>query len=373
MFLAIKELRHSKTKFMMIAIILVLISWLVFILSGLGNGLSTLAAATFKNMDADYVVFEQGSKASMGKSLLSNELSVQLSEMPNVEAVSPMGISMASALNENGELNEDKVDIAIIGIEPGSFLEPAIIEGTGLSADQPSGVVVNETLKDKGFALGDTFKLDGSTESLTIVGFVKNQTYNHVASVFTPIEQWRKIAFAAPGSDKGVAEPVNAIMLQGKNIDPKAIHEQLPGTDTVTKAAAVQGISGYKEESGTIMMMLGFLLVISAFIIGVFFYVFTMQKSNQFGIMKAIGARNGFLSRAVVSQVFVLSLASILIGVLLTYGTAAIMPEGMPFALDPQLVIVYAIILLLISLLSSLVSVRTIAKIDPLKALGRVE
>ncbi len=374
MFLALKELMHSKTKFLMIAVILVLISWLVFILSGLGNGLSTLAAATFKTMDADYVVFEQGSKASMGKSLLSNELSVKLAEMPGVEDVTPMGISMASAIKGNSsELNEDKVDIAIIGIEPGSFLEPEIIEGTGLSADQPTGVVVNESLKDEGFAIGDTFQLDGSTESLTIVGFVKNQTYNHVASVFTPIEEWRKIAFAAPGSDKGLTEPVNAIMLQGKNIDPDAINAALPGTETVTRAAAVQGISGYKEESGTIMMMLGFLLVISAFIIGVFFYVFTMQKTNQFGIMKAIGARNRLLSRAVVSQVLVLSVSSIIIGILLTYGTAAIMPEGMPFVLDPMLVTVYSLILLVISLLSSLVSVRMIAKIDPLKALGRVE
>jgi len=374
MFLALKELMHSKTKFLMIAVILVLISWLVFILSGLGNGLSTLAAATFKTMDADYVVFEQGSKASMGKSLLSNELSVKLAEMPGVEDVTPMGISMASAIKGNSsELNEDKVDIAIIGIEPGSFLEPEIIEGTGLSADQPTGVVVNESLKDEGFAIGDTFQLDGSTESLTIVGFVKNQTYNHVASVFTPIEEWRKIAFAAPGSDKGLTEPVNVIMLQGKNIDPDAINAALPGTETVTRAAAVQGISGYKEESGTIMMMLGFLLVISAFIIGVFFYVFTMQKTNQFGIMKAIGARNRLLSRAVVSQVLVLSVSSIIIGILLTYGTAAIMPEGMPFVLDPMLVTVYSLILLVISLLSSLVSVRMIAKIDPLKALGRVE
>lgn len=373
MFLALKELQHSKTRFLMIAIIFVLISWLVFILSGLGNGLSTLAASTFKTMKADYVVFEQGSKASMSKSLLSNELSDQLAEMPNVDSVSPMGTIMSSAMKGDSKSNEDKVDIAIIGIEPGSFLEPGTIEGSGLSSDHLTSVIVNETMKDKGFQVGDTFQLDGSTESLTIVGFVKNQTYNHVAAVFAPIEEWRKLAFAAPGSDKGVTEPVNAIMLQGKDIDPKAINEQLEGTDTVTRAAAVQGMPGYKEENGTIMMMLGFLLAISAFIIGVFFYVFTMQKSNQFGIMKAIGAKSGFLGKAVVSQVFVLSLASIIVGILLTYGTAAIMPEGMPFMLDPKLVLTYSIVLLVIALLSSLVSVRTISKIDPLKALGRVE
>jgi len=373
MFLAWKELKHSKTRFLMIAIIFVLISWLVFILSGLGNGLSTLAAATFKTMKADYVVFEQGSKASMSKSLLSNDLSAALAEMPNVNAVSPMGTMMASAIQGESKSNEDKVDIAMIGIEPGSFLEPAITEGTGLTSEEMTSVIVNETMKDEGFKLGDTFQLDGSPASLTIVGFVENQTYNHVAAVFMPIEEWRKLAFAAPGSDKGVTDPVNAIMLQGATIDPDAINEQLAGIDTVTRAAAVQGMPGYKEENGTIMMMLGFLLAISAFIIGVFFYVFTMQKSNQFGIMKAIGATNRFLGKAVVSQVFVLSLASIIVSVLLTYGTAAIMPQGMPFKLEPKLVFTYSIVLLAISLLSSFASVRTISKIDPLKALGRVE
>ncbi|AIQ71711.1 ABC transporter permease [Paenibacillus graminis] len=374
MFLALKELKHNKKRFLMIAIIFVLISWLVFILSGLGNGLSTLAASTFKNMKADYVVFEQGSKASMSKSLLSNELTAKLTEMPNVRAVSPMGTIMASAIKGNNAGNEDKADIAIIGIDPGSFLEPKIIEGTGLTSDNMTQVIVNEAMKDdEGFKLGETFQLDGSMESLTIVGFVKDQTYNHVAAVFTPIAEWRKIAFAAPGSDKGVKEPVNAIMLQGSDIDSNAINEQLPGTDTVTRAAAVQGMPGYKEENGTIMMMLAFLLAISAFVLGVFFYVFTMQKTNQFGIMKAIGAKNGFLGKAVVSQVFVLSLSSIIAGIILTYGTAAIMPKGMPFMLEPKLVFTYSIVLLVISLLSSLVSVRTISKIDPLKALGRVE
>ena len=90
MFLALKEMRHSKTRFVMIGVILVLVSWLVFILSGLGNGLAALAASTFKNMDADYVVFEKGSIASMGKSLLSGELTARLTEIPGVEAASPM-------------------------------------------------------------------------------------------------------------------------------------------------------------------------------------------------------------------------------------------------------------------------------------------
>lgn len=372
MFLAMKEIMHSKTRFSMIVIIFVLIAWLVFILSGLGNGLSSLAASVFKNMDAKYVVFQQGSQNSMSKSLLSEELVADIEKVPNVTAAAPMGSTMATALKGLSNNNDDKVDIAIIGINPGTFLEPKVIEGKSLSADQPRNVIVNDTMKEDGFKLGDTFQLDGSPESLTIVGFVENQTYNHVTAVFTPMAQWRTIAFAAPGSDKGVANPVNAIMLQG-SIDPDAVDAALTNTDTVTRSAAVQGMPGYKEENGTILMMLAFLLAIAAFVLGVFFYVMTLQKTNQFGILKAIGARVGFLSKAIMSQVLVLSLVSIVIGILLTYGTAAIMPKGMPFKLETNLVVGYSIILLVIAMLSSLVSVRRIAKIDPMKALGRVE
>ena len=373
MFLAIREIMHSKMKFLMIVIIFVLMAWLVFILSGLGNGLSSLAASAFKNMKADYVIFEQGAQSSMSKSLLSGRLVEEAASLPNVIAASPMGSTMATALKGDSRSNEDKVDIAILGILPGSFLEPAVIEGQSLAADNLTGAIVNESMKDEGFTLGDTFQLDGAPQSLTIVGFVEGQTYNHLPAVFVPIPEWRSITFAAPGSDKGIIEPVNAIMLQGPEIDPDTMNSKLPFTDTVTRSGAVQGMPGYKEENGSIMMMLGFLFVISAFVLGVFFYVITMQKTNQFGIMKAIGAKNSFLSRAIVSQVLVLSLISIVIGVVLSYGTAAIMPKGMPFKLESNLVITYSIVLLVIALLSSLVSVRKITKIDPLKALGRVE
>ncbi|WP_059041355.1 ABC transporter permease [Paenibacillus rubinfantis] len=373
MFLAMKEILHSKMRFSMIVIIFVMMAWLVFILSGLGNGLSSLAASAFKNMKADYVVFEQGAQSSMSKSLLSEQLVGEAEKLPNVLAAAPMGSTMATALKGDSTNNDDKVDIAILGILPGSFLEPAVIQGDPLSNENLTAVIVNDSMKDEGFQLGDTFKLDGSTVALTIIGFVEDQTYNHLPAVFIPMPEWREIAFAAPGSDKGIEGPVNAIMLQGSDIDPDTISSKLTNTDTVTRAKAVQGMPGYKEESGTILMMLAFLFVISAFVLGVFFFVMTMQKTNQFGIMKAIGAKNGFLSRAIVSQVFVLSLVSIVIGVLLAYGTAAIMPKGMPFMLDTKLVIVYSIVLLMIAVLSSLVSVRKITKIDPLQALGRVE
>ena len=45
----------------------------------------------------------------------------------------------------------------------------------------------------------------------------------------------------------------------------------------------------------------------------------------------------------------------------------------MPFNLDFKMVIVYAIVLLIVSVLGSIISARQVTKIDPLTAIGRVE
>lgn len=70
MFLARKELWFSKRRFLLIGFIIVLISWLVFVLSGLGNGLSDLGTAVIRYSDMDLAVFEEDSELALGKSTL---------------------------------------------------------------------------------------------------------------------------------------------------------------------------------------------------------------------------------------------------------------------------------------------------------------
>lgn len=374
MFLAWKELKHSKLRYGMMMAIIVLIAWLVFILAGLGNGLSTLSAATLKNLDIDYATYEDVAGSRFMKSMLTEDMQADLEAIEGVEQVAAFGSSTSSVGKIKSEDADEKEDVALLGLQPDAFVMPEIIEGEGLSLDKPYGVVANDTLKDAGYAIGDVIKVSNSTMELEIVGFVENETFNHLTSVFMVMDTWREYQFAAPGSDNGVANPVQAFFISAPDLDdPATIDAALEGTETVNKKAAINGMPGYTAENGTIMMMLGFLVVISAFIIAVFFYVITMQKTQQFGVMKAIGASNGFIAKAIVSQVAILSVIGILIGVALSLLTAMALPEGMPFNLDSTLVVAYSIVLLIIALLSSIISVRQIVKIDPLTALGRVE
>ena len=374
MFLALKEMKHAKARFVMIGTIIMLIAWLVFVLSGLGNGLTSLAAATMKNIDADYFIYEAGSDGEIMNTKVSGAIKEDLLALDEVEDATLMGQSSTAIYLSGKDATEGKTDVTFMGIEAGGFIEPTVIEGEQLNVDKPFGVIVNESMLDDGFAIGDKIIVNSSDNlELEIVGIVEGETFNHLPVVFANLEVWQSYAFAAPGSDNGYEHPVSVIALQGADINPEKIDATFDKIETVEKSAAVMGMPGYMEESGTIYMMLVFLMAISAIIIAVFFYVFILQKTQQFGVMKAIGASDKFIKRSIISQVFVLSAISIIIGAVLTYLTALVFPEGMPFDLDMKLVILYGILLLIISVLGSVISARQVSKIDPLTAIGRVE
>lgn len=57
--------------------------------------------------------------------------------------------------------------------------------------------------------------------------------------------------------------------------------KEVKNAHVIEKKEVLQSIPGYKEEQGTLTMIIAFLLVIAALLIGVFFYVITLQKRSN--------------------------------------------------------------------------------------------
>lgn len=374
MFLARRELWFSKGRFLLIGSIIVLISWLVFVLSGLGNGLSDLGAAAIRYSDMDIALFEEEAEFSLNKSTLSEDIIDEVVTLPGVEQVTGVGTSTGSILmGDSDEESGKKTTVYFIGINPDSFLEPDVSLGEGLTKSNVSQIIVDSSLMDEGYTVGDTVRLSGSGMELLIGGFADNQLLNHLPAVYLPLETLREIKYAVPGSDMGINKPINAIFVKGTDLDVESVGSKISGVEVGTKKDTLNGVPGYTAENGTISLMLWLLIFISAFVVAIFFYVLTTQKVHQFGVMKAIGASNGFVIKSVVSQVFLLSSISILIGIGLTYLTVLVLPDGMPFNLLPNMVVIYALVLLGTSMVGTLFSINSIIKIDPLTALRRAE
>lgn len=371
MFLATRELQHSRLRYLLICVIMALIAWLVFLLSGLANGLADDNAGAILRMNATHLIFQSDARFSLNRSLLDQGLAEKARAVPGVIGATPMGYLTATTKREG---SDEKIDATILAIEPGSFLAPPIVAGRGLDAANDQDVVVDQRFQRQGIQLGDLLKIAPSETLLKVVGFTSGQTYGHLPVIFTTIPLWQSLRFPVAAAREGIADPISAIAAQMDSATAATqVTAAIPDIEIADHTAALDHVFGYKEEMNSLTTIQGFLFLIAAFIMAVFFYVLTLQKTYHFGILKALGASTGFLARDLIGQVIALSLAGVLTGSLLTYGVAAIIPESVPFALRTELVAGYGLVLLVVALAGSLLSLRHIATVDPLLAIGRMD
>jgi putative ABC transport system permease protein len=117
--------------------------------------------------------------------------------------------------------------------------------------------------------------------------------------------------------------------------------------------------------------MRGFLFVISALVIGAFFTVWTIQRSGDIAVLKALGASTPYLLRDALGQAVLLLTAGTLLGAGLATGIGGLVRGGdVPFVLDAPTVLGPVGVMIALGALGAGLSVRRITAVDPLTALG---
>ncbi|WP_091015071.1 MULTISPECIES: ABC transporter permease [Paenibacillus] len=373
MYLAIREMRYAKGRYALIATIMVLVSFLVLFVTGLAQGLAYDNAASVKNMAATHFVLEQDSNHRFTRSQVDQDQLDQARSVVGQENAEPLGVKMTT-VSPMGDTK--KIDVTLFMVNPEGWLAPAVTEGTPIT-DQTNGqVVVDHKLAESGVTIGTVLVDQASGMEWTVGGFVQNESFSHSPVVFLNEEEWLTLqggSRTTQGSaDINANSPIyNAIAVKDAGEQVDGLSAAMPDTEVITKSDAVSAIPGYKEEQGSLLMMIAFLYVISAFVLAVFFYVITIQKTSQFGILKAIGTRNGYLAGSVSLQVFILSVGSLVISVLLVRLFESILPASMPFQLGLSTLALTCILFILMSMAGSLFSVWKVTKIDALDAIGR--
>lgn len=349
MFLAWNEIKRNKLKFGLIIGILVLISYLLFLLSGLASGLINMNTEGIKKWKADAIVLNKDANQTVQQSVFKpSDVEGKFKEEAPLKQI--------GVIASNGDSEENAL---LFGVSSNSFLIPMIKEGKKFNKD--NDVVIDQSLKDKGFKVGDTITLSQSDEKLHIVGVSESAKYNASPVIFANDKTIEKIN-PALSSDK-----TNAVVVKDSNWKDKNVDKDL---EVIGIDDFVENLPGYKPQNLTMNFMITFLFVISATVIGVFLYVITLQKKNLFGVLKAQGFTNGFLMKMVLAQTFILALIGTLIGLILTLLTSLVLPEAVPVQFNIGTLIIFGIVLILTSLVGSLFSVLSIRKIDPLKAIG---
>lgn len=356
MFLALNEIMHSKLRYALVAGVMFLIAYLVFFLTGLAYGLAQDNRTAVDKWEADSIVLSKDANSNLGMSMITKKTAEEVEGGKVAYLAQTPGV-----VTSKDSTDEGKINVSFFGIDKDQFIMPNLVEGKAFNNDDEA--IGDISLKEEyGLAVGDTVKLSGSDKTFKLTGFTDHAKFNVSPVLYTTINAYQQIRFEKEDTSENAR--INAIVVRGKITDLPEDLEQIEISKFINE------LPGYNAQVLTFGFMIGFLIVIAAIVIGIFIYVLTMQKINIFGVMKAQGITGGFIARSVVAQTFILSFVGILLGLVGTVGTSLVLPDAVPFQSNWLFFGVISLLMLVVAVLGALFSVRTIVKIDPLKAIG---
>lgn len=372
MFLALKELKHNKARFSLIIGILTLIIFLVLFLAGIAKGLSAATVSTVENSKANYYILSDSADKLISRSSFTDDDVTNLNDSNDLiklnENATPINLFTSNFTMDSAD---KKTNIVYLAIDPSAFLMPEVIDGNTLNNNKE--IVLNNSFKEDGIEIGDIIKDSSSDLELKVVGFTKNQMYGHMSVGIISLDTYKEIMTSATGREYNNFQAIAIDMdksTENQDSLTSFVNDNLDKKVLLTKSDVITNVPGYSAEQGTIIMMLVFLLIISSFIVGVFFYITTMQKLPEFGVLKALGSKMSTLASSLTSQVFMLSVISMVIGNILTFALASMLPASMPFVLSSRDAALVSILFIVIALISSLFSIKKIRKVDAISAIG---
>lgn len=355
--LGLKEILWSRGRFVLMGSVIALMSALLVLLTGLTKGLGEQSISAIRELDADKVIFatpDQEEPSFTGQ-LISREQLERFQESLG-KAVTPMGVSQARAEGETGAA----VNVAVFGggVPP---VDQQVSDGT---------VVLDEqTARDLGMDLEKNHNaLSINGKSFEVIGYTEPRWYSHQPVVWLSLADWHSLS-GAP-QDK-----VGTVLLVGHESGQNAtnIDVGLLG-DTSTTAMnprdAVTAVASYSSENGSLTLMQAFLYGISGLVVAAFVAVWTVQRTRDIAVLRALGASAWYVLRDSLLQALAVTLGGALIGGLLGFGASLAVAPVVPFYLSTATVVVPVLGVLILGMAAAWLAAQRVSKIDPLVALG---
>jgi len=373
MFLALRELAFARTRFGLMGAVVALISVLMVLLSGLSSGLVVDGVSGLQRSPMDAVAFESGTKtdSAFTRSVVTSDQRDAWAARDDVADAELLGTAIVNAKNEDGT----PVDLTLFGVEPGGFVEPATGEGSALAGD--GEVVLSVSAQSEGIELGDVLTIDRIGTELEVVGFTTDQrTFGHMDIGFLPLTTWQEIhSSTVPGQQASPeaydSASVVALRGVGGKLPDLAAGDAAAGTSARTIVEAYDSSPGYTAEIMTMQLIQAFLYAISALVVGAFFTLWTVQRTRELAVMRAMGASTRFLLGDGLAQATILLVVSVGIGLAVGLGLGSLLVgTGMPFELESGPIMTGALLLFGLGLFGAAVATVRIARVDPLTALG---
>lgn len=320
MFLAMREIKAARGRFGLIAGTVALITLLVVMLTGLTNGLGKQNTSALEALAPESVIFQDNDNPSFTTSRVDAR-----------EGTVPLGTGQT--LLSLGDGTEESVALM------------ALPEGTRLPGGETlgSGAVASESL---GTAPGETVRVGGA--EVRVDEQSPDLEYSHSPVLWVPTAIWQQAMHTDAAGTVLLASDDSGLSLKD----------------------SFNALPAYGSEQGSLKMIQGFLYAIAALVIVTFLTVWTMQRTRDLAILKAIGASNSYLRRDALGQSAVILAAGALVGTAVALGIGAIAAGAAPFALTALTATAPPLAIFALGMAGAAIATRSITKVEPQLALG---
>lgn len=366
--LALKNLFQTPMRLVMSTGGLALALLLVLVLDAIFTGANSQVSAYMDRGGADVWVAQQGVRTMhMSGSAIPASDAELVRRVDGVASVTPI-LYLTSGFDAGGQSH-----IAyVIGLPrdaraglPWNVTQGRAIPGPGeavidASVAEAAGIGLGSTVS----ILNTNFKVSGLTRgTLTIV--------NSIAFISLP-------DFMAI---RGGTKVVSYLLVKAAAGRPpasvaQAIERAVPGVTATTSAdfAAQEraAISTMSTDLVAIMNIVGLLIGLAVMALAV--YTSTLARRAEYGVLKAVGARNGDLYRVVILQAAVSLGLALVLSIVLTLALGVVVPllrPGLDLEMSFTSVVKVGVMAIVISTLAAALPVMQMAKLDPSEVFRR--
>jgi putative ABC transport system permease protein len=364
MFLAVKEMKRAKLRFGLLAGAVGLLVFLILFQQALLSGLVNQFIGALKHQSGDVLVYNDQARKNLEGSIILPDQLAQVAEVEGVAVASPLGEGTFT-VTAGGE----ERDAVIFGYVLGNPGEPTTLVDGRLPTGRSEGVASEKDRAD-GFDIGDVVQVQPDGVSITVVGIARDINYSVSPVLFVDFDTF-EAAKRTRNPDATIILPSAIAVEVTPGASPSTvaqrITEQIDGVEGLTRQQAVDGSPGVSSVRSSFAIILGLFYLVVPLVTGLFFLIVTFQKASALTLLRAIGAPAKTLVVSLLIQVVVV----MLIGSLVAFGLYAGALQGVKnlgVRVEVQPVVVTCVVVLALALLTSVIAVRRVLRVDPLSA-----
>lgn len=383
MFLALRDIVSARGRFSLISFVVGLITVLLVMLTGLTGGLAKHNTSALEALAPERYVFTSEEPSFQESQVTTSDVQ-EWQELVDADSqVIPLGTAQTRL--EAGSA----MGVAVLGLPAGTTVPAPVVSGAGaagteaeadsavsLEPQEPQeavvaedGIVVShEIVAESGVQPGETVEIGGVEQPVSAV--VADKHYSHQPVVWASTQVWQQISRA----HDDVVGTVLAVDTRDRHAGALRDTEwqdaeNQTGDSVATVEDSFSGLAAYQSEQASLQLIQVLLYAISALVTVAFLSVWTIQRSRDLSVLRALGASPGYVWKDALGQAAVVVGIGVVLGAGVGWAAGVWAGGSVPFDLQWTTIVVPAAGIWVLGMCGALVATRRVKKIDPASAL----